>query len=783
MSRQTLVFFLSGSAALVDQLVWMRLLARALGSDATGVAVVLVAFMGGMAFGARTLGPRLANTERAARTYFGLQLCVAGWALATAWLVPALGVVGEGARPWAALLVLLPPTALMGASFPLMGRLAIRSSDRAGDDTARFYAANTAGAAVGVLLASFVLLPALGLTGTLFVGAALDATAGALALALLSRAKPLARVTANEPTGRFRLSPRLWLASALCGASGLALEVVLTRLLVSLTGASVYAMALVLFVFLVGIALGSQAFSLALSESASTSSPPADARRLAARCSGAVALGALIGLVLLELRLGGLRGLSNLAPSAGGELRLWASHVFLAATVLLAPTLALGASLPAIVNAAAPTPGAVSQCLGKLYAANTAGAALGAFAAGFWLLPQLGVLPTAALACVPAGLAAALLFGSRWASTLALGVACFAVGAYLLRPAPERAEIVAEATGRVSTAMIERRLDGETLALRVNGKVVASTEGIDLRLQRLLGAIPGWLHGDVTDALVIGLGTGMTAGSLLELPGLARLDVFEISRSVLELAPHFAPWNGSLLQDPRTRVRLVDGRHALRRSSDRYDLITADPIHPWTRGSSDLYALEHFQAMADHLAPGGIASQWLPLYQLSTEDVRTIVATWRAAFPNTSAWLTAYDLVLVGALDRSVAPTPDEVPGPLPERLRRSLAEVGIADACSLTALLAGRDVDLAEFAGDLAPMLEDRPVLEFRAPRSFLKGTSKEAVAWSVRAEFASQRPSCARADAAWARSLALDFLAAPPDGWQAAAERYGAELLSGSN
>ena len=552
MSRQTLVFFLSGAAALVDQLVWMRWLARALGSDATGVAVVLIAFMGGMALGARTLGPRLANTERATLTYFRLQLCVAAWALATAWLVPALGVVGEGARPWAALLVLVPPTALMGASFPLMGRLAIRSFERAGDDTARFYAANTAGAAAGVLLASFVLMPRLGLTGTLFVGSALDAAAGLLAWVWLSPTGQTARSAANESTGGFRLSARLWLASALCGASGLALEVVLTRLLVSLTGASVYAMALVLFVFLVGIALGSQAFSLALGESQSERSEPTDARRLAARIAGAVAFGALLGLILLEMRLGGLRGLSNLAPSAGGEFRLWASHVLLAATVLLAPTLALGASLPAIVHASAPPHGAVSGVLGKLYAANTAGAALGAWAAGFWLLPQLGVLPTAALACLPAGVAAALLFGSRWASSLALGTACLAAAGFLLRPVTERAELVAEATGRVSTAMIERELDGESLALRVNGKVVASTEGIDLRLQRLLGAIPGWLHGDVGEALVIGLGTGMTAGSLLDLPSLRRLDVFEISESVLELAPHFAPWNGNLLEDPRT---------------------------------------------------------------------------------------------------------------------------------------------------------------------------------------------------------------------------------------
>src|SRR5262249_9119673 len=154
-----------------------------------------------------------------------------------------------------------------------------------------------------------------------------------------------------------------------------------------------------------------------------------------------------------------------------------------------------------------------------------------------------------------------------------------------------------------------------------------------------------------------------------------------------------------------------------------FDLITADPVHPWTRGSSDLYTLEHFQSVRAHLAAGGVASQWLPLYELSSDDVKTIVATWCAAFARTSAWLTAYDLVLVGTSEEPPLANEDLCAAQLPAAVARDDAAIGIADGCALAALQSADDAELRALVRGTAPMRDDRPVIEFRAPLSALAG------------------------------------------------------------
>ena len=169
-----------------------------------------------------------------------------------------------------------------------------------------------------------------------------------------------------------------------------------------------------------------------------------------------------------------------------------------------------------------------------------------------------------------------------------------------------------------------------------------------------------------------------------------------------DAARTFSAWNSGVVDDPRTEVRIADGRHALLTSAARWDLITSDPIIPWTHGSSDLYSLEHFESMAAHLAPGGVASQWLPLYQLSEEDVQVVLSTWAAAFPHTTAWLTAYDLALVGSNEPL---TEDLSQAPLPAPMLAHLVEAGVHSAVELAALEVARDAELREYARDAAPM------------------------------------------------------------------------------
>lgn len=778
MRKSDLLFFLTGAAALVYESVWIRLLSRLVGSDAGGLAVVLAVFMGGMGLGAWLFGGLSRRTPRPVLWFAGLEVFLGLWAALSPAMLSAAGPVESAAlRTLLAAVFLLPPTLAMGATFPLMGRLTIAAEEGADREVSAFYGANTLGAATGALLAPLVFMRTLGLSGALYAAAGLDLLAALLALKLLRAGAATTPRSARAPF----LSPIL-AATFMLGLAGMGLEVLLARLLVSVTGASVYAYAIVLCVFLVGIGLGSRQLA-----SGATGPRWVPGRPLLALCALSLPALAAAGLLALRWQLGEadlFGALGNRSPAGLGILRLWAMHALFAGLALLPPAIALGAALPSAVAALAAEHREASResCLARVYAFNTAGGLSGSLLAAFVLLPgpgpRLGLVALFALASC-AGLLAAPRARKALAISLAVGGS---LSVLLLLPRTTRsagAELYLrhDAHATISVAEAADGATDQVRSLRVNGKVVATTAPVDLRLQRLLGHIPALYHGEVRRALVIGLGTGMTAGSLLDLPTLQHLDVFEISSAMPDAARTFSVWNGGVVDDPRTKVRIADGRHALLTSTERWDLITSDPIHPWTRGSSDLYSLEHFESMAAHLAPGGVASQWLPLYQLSEEDVQVVLSTWAAAFPHTTAWLTAYDLALVGSSEPLVE---DLSQAQLPAPMLAHLAEAGVHSAVELAALEVARDKELREYARAAVPMRDERPVLEFRAPLSYLGGYSTEVLRWAGREEFVKTLPEPSRARAREVRALLDVFLEAAPRDMSSAARAYGRELLS---
>ena len=785
MRKSDCVFFLTGTAALVYETVWIRLLARLVGSDAVALAVVLAIFMGGMGLGAWLFARPARAALRPERLFALLEIGVGVWAALSPWLLPLFSPVeGFTGRALLGALFLLPPTLAMGATFPLMGRLTIRLASEAGSETSAFYGANTLGAATGAMLGPLLLMPLVGLSGALWIAAGVDFLAAALALRWFRGAPALELTAPERPAPLF--DPVL-LATLLMGCCGLALEVILVRLLVTVTGASVYAYAIVLGVFLAGIGLGSA--QLVQRRTGTKRRLVADASTLS-RCALFLPVFALLGLLALRWQLGetDLFGpLQNRMPSGAGIVRLWASHALFAALALLPPALALGAALPSAAAELLQRHPEISpeSALSRVYAFNTAGALGGSLFAAFFLLPELGPRAGLALVLGLALLAGSIVPGRRGKEVLLAVVAVLLVGAThvtLVGGGSQQATVLYVGRDSLATVSVEEvrtSHDGLLRALRVNGKVVATSAPVDLRLQRFLGQVPALLHGDVKRAAVIGMGTGMTAGSLLDFPTLEELLVIEISPAVPIAASHFSSWNGALLFDERTQVRVADGRHAMALSEERWDLITSDPIHPWTRGSSDLYSLEHFTAMAKHLAPGGVASQWLPLYQLSEEDVKTVIATWCAAFPHTSAWLTAYDLALVG----SEEPLPGErdlASLSIPQPVQARLAETAVHTPAELVALLVADDSALREYARGTEPMRDDRPVLEFRAPLSYLGGYSTPALRWAGRESFVETLPEASRERAREVREILARFLEALPGGTSAAAERYGVELFA---
>ncbi len=750
----------SGAAALVYEIVFFRSLGLLFGVAIHAVAAVVTSFLGGLGLGA-WLGGRLLVRGDPLRVYAALELLIAAFGISSPWLFSAARAFaapppGDSAFPAGTLalafLLLLWPTLMMGATFPVLGRAV--AAGLAPQETARrvglLYGWNTAGPFLGTLLAAYALLPAAGLRLATHTAAGANLALAGAALWLASRRGAKA-AAAPSPGAAERGEPPLRqrgpliLCVLLTGCASIALQVLGTRLLITLLGASVFAFASVLAVFLLGIALGGACGGgwLARGERPLSS--------LAACCAalgGAVGL----GLLLLRLRLGAedpLLGARNLGhpEEAYGLLGFLLSSGGLAALAFLPATLLSGAILPAAARACGSSPGALSRGLGALYAANTAGSVLGSLGAAFLLLPLLGLrMSLLVVACVAlaAGLPA-LLAARRAAEKISVpllaAVLCAAaalVGSGLRQgEAPGRAEgltglFYAESpASSVKVFLARHASESEPVrCLAVNGKTVASSLFIDRRLQLLLGFISTLAHPGPHRILSIGLGTGMSSGALA-LSGAESVEIVELSRAVIDACPIFDEWTGRVLERRNVRAYVDDGRAFLQRSGDRYDVISADPIHPWVAGSAYLYTVEYYTLARAHLAPGGLMSQWIPLYELTTEDIAGIFATFSSVFPEVCAWLTGYDLVLLGS-ERPFVLDAERVQLALArEPTRASLAQVGIYQPHDLLAcFFAGTGTLRALARRAPALITDDHPWIEFTSPLSaFRAGYATEVL------------------------------------------------------
>lgn len=710
---------LSGAAALLCEVVWLRRLSLHLGSTGLALSLTLAVYMGGLGLGG-AIGARR-RWRRAPAGYGLLELGAAGWALA----MPAVfglvlplgeqldGIFGLGLI---AALALGPPAVLHGATLP-----AAAAALREGSETAGLYAANTAGAMIGVLAGPLFFLPALGVRGTELLAAALGASAGLLALGLAREEPAWAEAEPEEgdappgpgqPAHPEGPSRRLRLAVAASGAVALSLEVAWSRLGALLLGGSVYAFASVLAVFLAGTALGA-----------------ALGRRAQAGAIGPalVALGALslLGSAAWRVLPHGLGLLHEaVGPAALGP----GGAVLLLLAMGGAPVASGFVFSAALANAA----GAPAPAAGRLLVANTAGAVLGSLLAGLWGLPLLGLRGLATLAAVLAGLAGLPLLRQRrerlgavlLLALLATGVprwdpALYSVGLYLkldrfadLSPraverfAHEGFRLLHYQDGRSASVAVGESLRTGVRWLAINGKVDAST-GEDVPTQLLSGQIPVAIArargAEAPRVLVVGLASGMTAQAALE-AGAGELVVVELEPEVARAAHHFEEAGGGVPRDPRARLVIDDARAFLARARDPrpFDVIISEPSNPWLTGVSNLFTAEYWALGRARLAPGGVFCQWVQLYALPPEALRGLVRSFLDSFPE--AWLFE---TIPGADALLVATAPGgALPATLPLR--------PLLDPDGLRRLAAGgrRNTD-------------DHPWVEFEAPRWLLRPTA----------------------------------------------------------
>lgn len=738
-----LLFVGSGCAALVYEVVWFQMLQLVVGSTSLSLGVLLGAFMGGMCLGSLAL-PRYVSMDRhPLRVYAVLELAIAGWGLALLGLIPLVGSAyvalvppGFASVPLRALvagLLLVPPTVLMGATLPAISRY-VEATPTGVSWMGFFYGGNIAGAVLGCLLAGFHLLRRYDVVVATLAAVTLNVAVAALGFAL-ARASAYAgpRTAPRDPprvgTGPYRAV--LW-AIALSGFAALGSEVVWTRLMALALGATTYTFSIILAVFLAALGVGSGVGSY-------VSRHTARARSLFAAC-----------------QVGGALGIAWAAHAIAVQLPFWPidpsialepGHVFQLdlARALWALTPApffWGASFPLAVAAAAERGQDPGALVGRVYAANTIGAIAGALLFGVLAVPLLGTRDAQRVLVVTGALSALLLAGpalrttlrgapSRAAPALAAAVALvlgvggvapvppvlIAYGRYAATYAEPEALYVGE--GRNSSVVVTELSNG-VRNLHIGGKVVASTEPQDMRLQGMLGHLTALLHDDPKSVLIVGFGAGVTAGTFVTHPGIERIVIAEIEPLVIEeSSEYFTDVNNAILSDPRVEVVYDDARHFLLTTDETFDLVTSDPIHPWMKGAAALYSAEYFELVREHLDEGGVITQWVPLYESSTEAVKSEMATFFRAFPGGTVWGNTYegggyDVVLAarrGGVRIDVDAFVDRLGSPDHAPVATDLVEVGFRRTLDLLATYAGS-------ADDLEPWLSDAEVNRDRSLR-----------------------------------------------------------------
>ncbi len=796
------VFFLSGVAGLGYQVVWGRWLHSVFGASAWALAAILSAFMAGLALGsflAGRYGDRLKLDPLAA--YGVIELAIGAYALVFPWLLDAgIAVQGRFFFQWVehhtlyglirfalSFVVLLVPTSLMGATLPLLASYVARHSagagrsgkkakkrkkkdgrtgETAGAEATRWasllYGLNTAGAVAGTVLSGFVLVARLGLVGSNWLLVAINIGVGLVAL-VASRRYPAPSVderaaekaSAEQATedvdqrqaDQYRLILGLFLAN---GVFNLAYEVLWARALALIIGTTTYALSVMLAVFLTGIAVGSLWMTRRLEHLE-------DPLRLLLRIQVAMVLWVLASPLLVNaLPAVFLRGLWAFGISWGTSLWL---KCLLSALLLLPLTLGMGAVFPLGIKLAFRRTEGLGREVGDLYGINTAGGIVGAFLAGFAIIPMLGVERGLAATALGHLLVVAVLVwisqrgremvrasGLKWAVTGALALV-LAIGArwdplILASGVYFQPRIFYDQDGRV---MLEERMSQASLryhaegasatvdvletprgfrALAINGKSVATSNYYDYRVQRLLGVLPLLLHPEPKRILVIGLGTGMTSGTGSIDPVTESLEIIEITEEVVGATEYFKHWNLGVIDKPITRVIVEDATHYLRFVEARYDVITSDPIHPFVIGAGDLYSTDNYQVAWSKLEAGGIYCQWVPLYQLDDPDINSILRTFDEVWDNASVWVTGKDFILCGARDGYVNSFENFKARAEGEAYQEILRLLGFWTPEEVLSAYVGELSSLREQFADARVNTVERPYLEFSAPRAIFLAT-----------------------------------------------------------
>jgi len=779
-SRHSSVLLLSfgilGFSALVFQVVFVRNLVLLFGLTAPAVATVLAVYFSGLALGSLLFG-RLADrllSGKVFKIYSGIFIFTGIYGLLFPLLFKLLNIAilsvnqiyplhFAGFNFFAFLfsfLFLIFPSILIGAGFPTINKILVAQEGEIGKKVSLAYFIETLGSVLGVLFAGFWLIPAFGNNATIFSAATLSIIVG-LALFFFFRNKNYSKAAPNEAANAENSSennstlqnPIFFYALFVTGFLALALEVLYTKTLILFIGSSTYAFSIILVTFLLGIALGSWVASLFI-------------EKIALRYAY---FGVFLGLTgfWLFLTLQFFEKvpfwfLNFLGSSDSLEFGSTLLAQFLVTLLVIFPaTFLLGVLFPLGIKFAGPSLTRIGGGVGRLYFANTFGGVLGSLCAGFVFLPALGYSRTLTLILVIyfvlGGIfivhekalgwavkgatifffvffAVFAIFSSPWGKkNLTFAPFVYApvylnYGIDIVRETIEQDRILYYKEGLSNVAVMQR---GPNQILRVNGKVDASNSLEDLETEILLGALPMILHPNPEDVLVIGLGAGITLGSITQFDSAKSIDVAEINPSVIEAAGYFKSINRDALNDPRVRTILADGVNYLLLNDKKYDVISSQPSNIWVSGNANLFTKEFYELAKSRLKEDGLILQWVQTYSLAPEDVRSVYKTFQEVFPQ--AYLfnpsNASDMLLIGVLkkDNTILDFNSVSKKMSDPKIAAELQRVNILSPYELLAYLVTEGDRFREFVSNARINTNDKNRLEFSAPKSIYRSTVAE--------------------------------------------------------
>lgn len=770
-----LLFFTSGVSALIYQIIWTRMLTLTFGHTVYSVSVVLCAFMAGLGLGAFYFGawvdalcrprgpvgvvPARANGNQdpasppdspapllvygwieilIALTGAGLSLLFANFDLIYSWvhlILPDSTAANNLAKAVLAIVFMIVPTTLMGATLPIISKYAVTNSAKLGAQIGLLYGLNTLGAAVGALATGFFLISVFGVLQTVLFAAFLNLVIGIGAIRIYQEergddAPKIQWPAFKRPELVWNKDNNLWIGiSFLCGFTALAYEILWTRLLVFSISSTVYSFSMMLAVFLLGIVLGSLVAAPLLTRSI-------DLRKWLAFLQLGVGLYVIISIYNMELILSAPWNSYNLEQPFKAFRQYFADSTFL----MLLPTAMIGMSFPILIRIISPDKEQVGRGTGWIYAFNTLGAITGSLAAGFFLLPRLGVQQSLTAIAALNLLAATLLFRTGPYLTLPVrkgltvvfaGLILFVnvmipenlLQSFFMRDSAGKRnvkQLLYFKEGLTDTVAVFKDnygiLDPDAKRLITNGISMSASNLIATRYMKLFAYVPILLSPNPDDVLVVCFGTGQTTGAAAIHPLTRAVDAVDLSPEVIHSGAVFAKENHNVLGNPKVRFIIEDGRNHLLSTDKRYDVITAEPPPPRTAGTVNLYTKEYYEAAKNRLKPGGIVAQWIPMHSQGEKEVDMHFKTFHEVFPHSLAWMSVANEILIIGSDQPITLDFETLKRRIEnhEETRALLEQIEIANVYDFLSNLWYLE-DKIEELGQRAPVITDnRPYIEF---------------------------------------------------------------------